>query len=79
MFQPGRDDDLAFRFGQDQGTSAMAYLALVLWPLGEIDRAGLFKSRMLARIASLTRGNAIALGHMFAAQFALMHGGPMRG
>ena len=79
MFQPGRDDDLAFRFGQDQGVSAMAYLALVLWPLGEIDRAASFMSRMLARIASLTHGNTIALGHMFAAQFALMHGGPMRG
>jgi predicted ATPase len=79
MFQPGRDDDLAFRFGQDQGTSAMAYLALVLLPLGEIERATSFMSRMSARIASLTHGNTIALGHMFAAQFALMHGGPMRG
>ena len=36
-------------------------------------------SRMLARIASLTHGNTIGLGHMFAAQFALMHGGPVRG
>ena len=79
MFQPGRDDDLAFRFGQDQGISAMAYLALVLWPLGEIDHAASFMSQMLARIASLTHGNTIGLGHMFAAQFALMHGGPMRG
>jgi predicted ATPase len=79
LFRPGRDDDLAFRFGQDQGVSAMAYLALVLWPLGEIDRAASLNSRMLARIASLTHGNTIALGHMFAAQFALMRGGPMRG
>ena len=79
LFQPGRDDDMAFGFGQDQGVSAMAYLALVLWPLGEIDRAASFMSRMLARIASLTHGNTIGLGHMFAAQFALMHGGPMRG
>jgi predicted ATPase len=79
LFQPGRDDDLAFRFGQDQGVSAMAYLALVLWPLGEIDRAASFISRTLARIASLTHGNTVALGHMFAAQFALMHGGATRG
>ena len=79
LFQPGRDDDLAFRFGQDHGVSAMAYLALVLWPLGEIDRAASFMSRMLARMASLTHGNTIALGHMFAAQFALMHGDPMTG
>jgi predicted ATPase len=79
LFQPGRDDDLAFRFGQDQGVAAMAYLALVLWPLGEIDRAASFMSQMLARIASLKQSNTIALGHMFAAQFALMHGGPMKG
>jgi class 3 adenylate cyclase/predicted ATPase len=79
LFQPGRDDDLAFRFGQDQGVSAMAYLALVLWPPGEIDRAALLISRILARMASLTHGNTIALGHMFVAQFALMRGGPMRG
>jgi predicted ATPase len=79
MFQPGRDDDLAFRFGQDQGVSAMAYLALVLWPLGEIDHAASFMSRVLARITSLTHGNTIALGHMFAAQFALMHSDPIRG
>ena len=39
MFQPGRDDDLAFRFGQDPGVAAMPYLALVLWPLGEVERA----------------------------------------
>ena len=49
------------------------------WPLGEIERAASFMSRMLARMASLTHGNTIALGHMFAAQFALMHGGPMKG
>jgi predicted ATPase len=74
LFQPGRDDDLAFRFGQDPGVSAMAFFALALWPPGEIDRAASLISRMLARMASLTHGNTIALGHMFAAQFALMRG-----
>ena len=28
LFQPGRDDDLAFRFGPDPGVAAMAYLAI---------------------------------------------------
>ena len=28
LFQPGRDDDLAFRFGQDAGVAAMGYLAI---------------------------------------------------
>ena len=34
LFRPGRDDDLAFRFGVDLGVSAMFNLALVSWPLG---------------------------------------------
>jgi tetratricopeptide (TPR) repeat protein len=40
MFQPGRDDDLAFRFGQDQGVSTMAYLALDcgLWARSNAQR-----------------------------------------
>ena len=79
LFEPGRDDDMAFRFGQDPGVSAMAFFAFALWPAGETGRAASLMSRMLARIASLTHGNTIALGHMLAAQFALMLGGPMRG
>ena len=39
LFQPGRDDDLAFRFGHDVGVGAMSFLALTLWPLGDIGRA----------------------------------------
>jgi predicted ATPase len=79
LFQPGRDDEMAFRFGQDQGVSAMAFFALALWPCGETDRAASLMSRMLTRIASLTHGNTVALGHMLAAQFALMRGGHMTG
>jgi predicted ATPase len=37
-----RDRDLAFRFGQDQVAAAMIYLALVLWPLGDVERARQF-------------------------------------
>jgi hypothetical protein len=39
LFQPGRDDDLAFRFGHDAGVATMLYLALVLWSQGDIGRA----------------------------------------
>ena len=31
LFEPGRDDDLAFRFGQDPGVAAMVFLAIVSW------------------------------------------------
>ena len=39
LFQPGRDDDLAFRFGMDAGVTAMICSAIASWPLGEVDRA----------------------------------------
>jgi hypothetical protein len=62
LFRPGRDDDMAFRFGQDPGVSAMGYLALVLWPPGEIDRAASLNSRMLARIGSPRMATRSPLG-----------------
>jgi hypothetical protein len=39
VYDAVRDRELVFRFGQDLGSTAMAYLAQVLWPLGALDRA----------------------------------------
>ncbi len=74
LFQPGRDDDLAFRFGQDPGVGAMAYLAIASWPLGEVDRAISLIDRMQTRIADLTHVGTLAFGRMHAALFELMRG-----
>ena len=52
IFQPGRDDDLAFRFGHDAGVAAMLFLALVSWPLGDLSRARALVDSAHARIAS---------------------------
>ena len=38
LFQPGRDDDLAFRFGQDQGVAA------VLLPRAHVVAAGRYRA-----------------------------------
>src|SRR5208282_1522981 len=54
LFRPGRDDDLAFRFGHDAGAGAMAYLAPTSWALGDVARAIALVDAMLTRIASLT-------------------------
>jgi hypothetical protein len=65
LFQPGRDDDLAFRFGNDAGVAAMFYLALTLWPLDYIARAVSLigeagaRSAGLAHIASRAQGNPL--------------------
>jgi len=39
IFDPRRHGDEGLRFAQDIGVTITAYLALVLWPLGAIDRA----------------------------------------
>ena len=74
MFRPGRDDDLAFRFGVDPGVNAMAYLAIASWALGEVDRAVSLIDCMQTRIAALTHVGTLALGRMHAAMFELMRG-----
>ncbi len=74
LFQPGRDDDLAFRFGWDPGAAAMAYLAFATWPLGEVDRAISFIDRMQTRVADLTHVGTFAVGRLNAALFELMRG-----
>ena len=62
LFQPGRDDDLAFRFGHDLGVAAMAYLAIASWPLGEVDRSISLIDRMQTRMADVTHVGTLALG-----------------
>src|SRR4029077_13482583 len=78
LFQPGRDDDLAFRFGQDQGVAAMAYLAIASWPLGEVDRAISLIDRMQTRVAGLTHVRTLAFRRALAAIFELTRRDPAR-
>ena len=74
LFQPGRDDDLAFRFGQDLGVAAMLYLALTLWPLGDIGRAASVVLDAEARIAGHPHIGTRATGHGIVALVELMRG-----
>ena len=74
LFQPGRDDDLVFRFGHDAGVVATLYLALTLWPLGHVGRAASLVGGAQARIVRLAHFGARAQGVMHAAMFELMRG-----
>ena len=65
IFDPERDRDLAFRFGQDVGVSATVYLAIVLWPLGEVDRA--------RELADATAKRIAELGHLATSTYEMMH------
>jgi tetratricopeptide (TPR) repeat protein len=74
LFEPGRDDELAYRFGQDLGVQAMLELAIVLWQLGHVERALSLVGRAEARIAGLAHVPSRAYGKMRTAQLALMRG-----
>ena len=56
IYDRDRDRESAFKFGLDYGISAMAFLALVLWPLGEVDRA--------RRVAEEAVSHALQMGHV---------------
>jgi hypothetical protein len=74
LLQPGRDDDLAFRFGHDAIAAAMLYLAMTLWPMGEVERAASFEAEAAARTAETTHIGALAYGKAHAVLFELMRG-----
>jgi class 3 adenylate cyclase/predicted ATPase len=70
MFEPQRDRDLTYRFGQDLGVTAMVFLALALWPLGETDEARRIGEEMLARAVASNHMLTTVFGHF---QYALLH------
>jgi tetratricopeptide (TPR) repeat protein len=72
LFVPGRDDDLAFRFGQDAGVSALLNLAFALWPLGDVARAISLIERAHERLANITHAGTLGLGSQQSALFELM-------
>jgi len=78
LFEPGRDDDLAFRFGIDVGVAAMANLAIATWALGNVEAATLLVGRMHARIGDVMHVNTRAFGKMNACMFELMRRERMR-
>jgi class 3 adenylate cyclase/predicted ATPase len=73
-FNPDRDRDLAFRFGQDLSIAAMSYLALALWPLGEVDRALDLIKRVKSRITEIQHIGTVAYGYVHAIMFEIMRG-----
>jgi predicted ATPase len=78
LFQPRRDDDLAFRFGQDAGVAAMLSLALTLWPQGEVERARSLIESAQTRSASVTHIGTHAYERAQAGWFELIRGDPSR-
>ena len=74
LFQPGRDDDVAFRFGQDAGVAATLFLAIVLWVLGDVARAIALAQQAHERIERIPHANTRAYGKLHMALFELIRG-----
>jgi hypothetical protein len=72
LFEPGRDDDLAFQFGHDAGVGHMANAAIYLWMVGEVGRGVDLMNQAEARTSSLANAASRALGNLLAAMFNLI-------
>src|SRR5271166_4069750 len=74
IFQPGRDDELSFRFAHDPIVASLGQLALASWPLGDVERAVSLVGRLQARIAVVPHVASQATGRFYATVFELMCG-----
>ena len=78
IFDPERDRDLALRFGQDIGVSAMAYSALVLWALGEFNLARRRSLDLMERTSQNSHAATSAYGNMHLALIEMQARNPER-
>jgi len=69
-----RDRDLAFRFGQDQVAAAMIYLALVLWPLGDVERARQLADQAAGQAAKSDNVQTLAYANYHLCLFEALRG-----
>jgi len=78
MYDPERDRDLAYRFGGDVGVAAMFYLALVLWPLGEVARARKLIEDGLRLVVERGQIYTLAYGYAYKGIFETIRRDPVR-
>jgi predicted ATPase len=72
LFNPERDRELAFRFGQDIGAAFMTCLAFALWPLGETARAQKLQADAVSRAREIEHIPTIAYEATYRATFEMM-------
>ncbi|HXW28280.1 MAG TPA: adenylate/guanylate cyclase domain-containing protein [Xanthobacteraceae bacterium] len=73
---PESDRSLAMRFGQDPAVSAIAYFALVLFGLGEVDRARALAEQAFGRALRSGHTPTIVYGQFLKAVFEATAAGP---
>ena len=73
-----RDGHFAYRFGHDVGVAAEFYLALTLWPLGEVERAHRIAKSAFERAQRSGHAPTMAYGHAYMCIFESICGVPAR-
>jgi class 3 adenylate cyclase/predicted ATPase len=73
-----RDGPLAHRIGHDVGVAAEFYLALTLWPLGEVDRARRIAEAAFEHAGKIGHMPSVAYAHAYMCVFEAMCGNPAR-
>jgi class 3 adenylate cyclase/predicted ATPase len=78
LYDPERDRDLAYRFAQDIGVSALVYLSLVQWVLGESDRSHATMTEALAHAAKVNHVPTLVYTNLHAAWVEMIRLDPGR-
>jgi len=78
LYDPERDRDLAYRFAQDIGVSALVYLSLVQWVLGESDRSHATMTEALAHAAKINHVPTLVYTNLHAAWLEMIRLDPGR-
>ena len=71
-----RDGHLAHRFGHDIGVAAEFYLALTLWPLGEVEQAHRIARSAIERAQRSGHLPTVAFAHAYTCVFGAVRGAP---
>jgi tetratricopeptide (TPR) repeat protein len=78
VYRSEHDGNLAFLYGHDYGIAAAIYLALVLWPLGEVDRAEQLAQDSIRRAAEGGQVTTLVYAHFHKIVLEAVRGSPER-
>jgi tetratricopeptide (TPR) repeat protein len=76
IYDPERDRDARFRFGEDAGASAAGFLALASWALGDVERARTLAEDALARADESAHAPTRANVYHFISRYQTLRGDP---
>jgi hypothetical protein len=74
IYDPERDREAMFRFGQDTGAAARAYLAITKWQLGEVGAAQVLIDEAVAHASETGHVPTLVLTHFLKAYFEIVRG-----